>query len=59
MRLYILVKAFRRIVVKTEPPTFVAPLALLGGFVDAVGGGGWGPVVTTTLLGSGHEPRRC
>jgi len=58
MGVYILVKAFRRIVVKTEPPTFVAPLALLGGFVDAVGGGGWGPVVTTTLLGSGHEPRR-
>ena len=58
MGLYILVKAFRRIIVKTEPPTFVAPLALLGGFVDAVGGGGWGPVVTTTLLGSGHEPRR-
>jgi uncharacterized protein len=58
MGLYILVKAFRRIVVKTEPPTFVAPLALLGGFVDAVGGGGWGPVVATTLLGSGHEPRR-
>lgn len=58
MGLYILVKAFRRITVKTDPPTFVAPLALLGGFVDAVGGGGWGPVVTTTLLGSGHEPRR-
>lgn len=58
MGLYILVKAFRRIIVKTEPPTFVAPLALLGGFVDAVGGGGWGPVVTTTLLGSGHEPRQ-
>jgi uncharacterized membrane protein YfcA len=30
----------------------------VGGFVDAVGGGGWGPVVTSTLLGSGHEPRQ-
>jgi len=58
MGLYILVKAFRRITLATEPPTYVAPLALAGGFVDSVGGGGWGPVVTTTLLGGGHEPRR-
>ena len=35
----------------------IAKLALFGGFVDAVGGGGWGPVVTTTLVGSGHDPR--
>jgi len=58
MGLYILTKAFRPIVVATEPPTYVAPLALTGGFVDAVGGGGWGPVVTTSLIGSGQEPRR-
>ena len=36
---------------------YVGPLALLGGFVDAVGGGGWGPVVTSTLIGSGRDPR--
>jgi uncharacterized membrane protein YfcA len=35
----------------------VAKLALFGGFVDAAGGGGWGPVVTTSLVGSGHDPR--
>jgi hypothetical protein len=35
----------------------VRSLALVGGFVDASGGGGWGPVVTSTLLGSGHQPR--
>jgi uncharacterized membrane protein YfcA len=58
MGLYILVKVFRRIVIATEPPTYVAPLALTGGFVDAIGGGGWGPVVTTSLLGGGQEPRR-
>jgi uncharacterized protein len=58
MGLYILTKAFRKLVVNTEPPTYVAPLALTGGFVDAVGGGGWGPVVTTSLIGSGQEPRR-
>ncbi|QEN86675.1 sulfite exporter TauE/SafE family protein [Labrys sp. KNU-23] len=55
--LYIISKAFRTIHVRTEPPTFVAPLAVTGGFVDAVGGGGWGPVVTTSLLGTGHDPR--
>jgi uncharacterized protein len=57
MGLYILVKAFRRITVATEPPKYVAPLALTGGFVDAVGGGGWGPVVTTSLISTGQEPR--
>jgi len=57
MGLYILSKAFRALRVNTEPPTYVAPLALAGGFVDAVGGGGWGPVVTTSLLSSGQDPR--
>ena len=32
-------------------------LGLVGGFLDAVGGGGWGPIVTSTLIGSGHAPR--
>ena len=36
----------------------VEPLALAGGFLDAVGGGGWGPVVTSNLLVQGVEPRR-
>jgi uncharacterized membrane protein YfcA len=35
----------------------VRSLALVGGFVDASGGGGWGPVVTSTLIGAGHSPR--
>ena len=58
MGLYMLLKAFRPIRIQTEPPTYIAPLALTGGFVDAVGGGGWGPVVTTSLIGSGQDPRR-
>jgi uncharacterized protein len=32
-------------------------LGLFGGFFDAIGGGGWGPIVTSTLVGSGHNPR--
>ena len=37
---------------------YAAPLGLVGGFLDAVGGGGWGPLVTSTLIGSGHAPRK-
>ena len=38
---------------------FLAPLGLFGGFVDATGGGGWGPVGTPALLASGRmEPRK-
>lgn len=32
-------------------------LAFIGGFSDAIGGGGWGPIVTTTLVSNGHTPR--
>ncbi|MFC5269610.1 sulfite exporter TauE/SafE family protein [Adhaeribacter terreus] len=35
----------------------MALLGLAGGFIDSVGGGGWGPVVTSTLLGKGQHPR--
>jgi uncharacterized membrane protein YfcA len=37
---------------------FLTPLGLSAGFLDAVGGGGWGPVATPTLLAAGKvEPR--
>ena len=35
-----------------------APLGFAGGFLDAIGGGGWGPLVASTLLARGDEPRR-
>ncbi|GAA0470727.1 UPF0721 transmembrane protein [Actinoplanes capillaceus] len=38
---------------------FLTPLGLVGGFVDATGGGGWGPVGTPAILASGRlEPRK-
>jgi hypothetical protein len=38
---------------------FLTPLGLVAGFVDATGGGGWGPVGTPALLASGRmEPRK-
>ncbi|CEP79039.1 MAG: sulfite exporter TauE/SafE family protein [Defluviitoga tunisiensis] len=32
------------------------PLAFFGGLLDAIGGGGWGPIVTSTLVSNGHTP---
>jgi uncharacterized protein len=41
------------------PRSFLSPLGLIAGFLDAVGGGGWGPISTPTLLSSGRmEPRK-
>ncbi len=59
MGLYVLSKAFRRVIlVRTDVrPAKVAPLALFGAFMDTTGGGGWGPIVTTSLVGAGHDPR--
>lgn len=58
MGLYVLTKAWRHRRSPPSRPRHVAKLALFGGFVDAAGGGGWGPVVTTSLVGAGHDPRR-
>lgn len=38
-------------------PRVVAPLGLIGAFLDAIGGGGWGPIVTSNLLVQGMHPR--
>ena len=35
----------------------IFPLALVGGFLDSLGGGGWGPVVTSTLVAGGRNAR--
>jgi len=43
---------------KLKEAKHIAPLGLIGGFLDAAGGGGWGPVVTSNLLIQGAEPRK-
>lgn len=49
----------RKLVGKPHSRGFLAGLGMFGGFVDATGGGGWGPVTTSTLLYAGRaEPRR-
>lgn len=54
--LYLLYRALR------APPTekhprIVEPLGAAGGFLDATGGGGWGPIVTSNLIVQGANPR--
>jgi uncharacterized protein len=59
MGAYILFRAVRSVpVVDYHRAALVMPLGAVGGFADAVGGGGWGPVVTTGLIGSGGAPRQ-
>ena len=53
----ILRKAFRKAPLRTEPPKYATLLGLMGGFLDAIGGGGWGPLVTSNLVGQGAVPR--
>jgi hypothetical protein len=39
-------------------PRLISPIGLVGGFLDAAGGGGWGAVVSGNLLVQGAEPRK-
>ncbi|MGL4488365.1 MAG: sulfite exporter TauE/SafE family protein [Rhizobiaceae bacterium] len=57
MACLILVKSFISIPAKPIAGKYVVPLGLFGGLADATGGGGWGPMVTSSLLGAGGEPR--
>ncbi|QKZ13699.1 sulfite exporter TauE/SafE family protein [Spirosoma sp. KUDC1026] len=42
---------------KKTPVRRIGLLAWFGGFVDAIGGGGWGPIVNSTLIAAGRHPR--
>jgi hypothetical protein len=55
----ILYRVFRRNRTRKPKATDSAalPTGFLGGFADSMGGGGWGPIATSTLVGRGHEPR--
>jgi uncharacterized membrane protein YfcA len=58
MGVVILVRAFRVAAKPLDLDTYpVVPLGLAGGLLDAVGGGGWGPIVASRLIGSGGVPR--
>ena len=55
--LWLILRSFRKLPPRPVGLPLVAPLGAAGGFLDAAGGGGWGPVVTTGLLGAGAPPR--
>ena len=59
MGLVILWRAFRGQVHRVAPFRGGLPLGVVGGFLDAMGGGGWGPTVTTTLVTVGTPPRQA
>ncbi len=53
----ILAKALRGYAAPKRVEKFIAPLGFVGGLLDAMGGGGWGPIVASNLLGRGETPR--
>lgn len=57
MGMIILRKAFVMALVLKKQARHVGWIGLVGGFADASGGGGWGPIVTSTLIGSGNHPK--
>lgn len=56
LAIIIIRKALKKSIIKKKTKK-LGFLATFGGFMDAVGGGGWGPIVTSTLLGRGRNPR--
>ena len=54
--IYLLIRS-RGLIHSPREPKVIAPLGLAGGFLDAAGGGGWGPIVTSNLLVQGTSPR--
>ena len=56
LALVIIRKGLRKNIQKKKTKR-IGYLALFGGFMDSIGGGGWGPIVTSTLMGRGRNPR--
>ncbi|NLO45433.1 MAG: sulfite exporter TauE/SafE family protein [Clostridiales bacterium] len=57
MGIIVIVRAVKGVSKKLIEGNKIIPVGLVGGFFDAVGGGGWGPIVTSTMVASGHTPR--
>lgn len=57
--IWILWRASHDIQPRKLPRWITAPFGLVGGFLDAIGGGGWGPTVTSSMVASGQDPRKA
>jgi uncharacterized membrane protein YfcA len=53
----IIYRAWRAASPRPFPIKWTGPLGAVGGFLDAVGGGGWGPTVTSAMVSTGEDPR--
>ena len=55
--IYILIKSFKKIKAKASNWRFAPALGFIGAFFDSIGGGGWGPIVSSNLIDKGNSPR--
>lgn len=55
---FILFKAFQKHVMEPVNDRTIPIVGAAGGLLDSMGGGGWGPIVTSTLIGRGHPARQ-
>ena len=58
MGIIILRKAIKAGEISHLSDKLIPPLGFAGGFLDAVGGGGWGPVVTSTMVAAGEDVKK-
>jgi hypothetical protein len=58
MGVVILFKSFNGNHKEQRVTSHLSILGVIGGFFDAIGGGGWGPIVTSTLVARGNNPRK-
>ena len=55
--IYILIKSFKKIEAKASNWKFAPALGFVGALFDSIGGGGWGPIVSSNLIDKGNSPR--
>jgi uncharacterized protein len=55
--IYILIKSFRKLAVQQSTWKYAPYLGFVGAFFDSIGGGGWGPIVSSNLIDKGRSPK--
>ena len=55
---YILFRAMQPLWPRDVADKAIPVVGAAGGLLDSMGGGGWGPIVTSSLIGRGHPPRQ-
>ena len=55
--IYLLLKSFRKMKAQQSNWKYAPYLGFVGAFFDAIGGGGWGPIVTSNLIDKGKSPK--